>query len=385
MKIVVLGKYNFKKQKGGIEKYVKELVKDLKEKNELLVLFSSTSKHYKIEKNGNVTFVEISKLFEILEAPFTKPFFGYLNYFKPEVIWMHIPNPFWEIYLLFYFLLHKKECCLIATYHADAPHYTLFSLFADILRHFFLLPLLSFFDGIIATTKEYATCSIPLKLFFKKVLFYPIKIDESSLTKYEKPKFKIKKPFILFIGRLFKYKGLEYLLEAFSKIERKGKKVNLVIAGSGPLRKRLEILTEKLNLKNVKFFGRVSDKEKNYLLKNCELFVLPSINRGEAFGISMVEAMYFSKPIISTRIKGSGVTFVNKHMQTGIVVEPKNSEELAKAILLLLNNKKLREKLGKNARKRAFQFFIKTEKEKYFLKILKETIKVKCKFLKKNF
>lgn len=374
MKILILGKYDPFSSRGGIEKYLKDQISELSKDNEVVAIVSSKDRcGYEKLVSNNLKIIVLPKLLEILEAPLTKSFYKYLIRERPEIVWMHIPNPFWEIYLLLYLLTKNKHFKLVSTYHADAPHYTILSKVADFIRMFWLFPLLNKHDLIISTSNEYAINSPVLKHFLKKIFILPIKIDECELkVKPKKPNLKLEKnqKLILFVGRLHEYKGVEYLLRAFVRVLERVSDAKLVIAGDGPLKGKLVRLSHELGLKDkVYFLGSVTNEEKIWLLKHSSIFVLPSINKGEGFGISMVEAMYFGKPVVSTKIKGSGVIFVNKHGYSGIVVEPKNVEKLADAIIKLLMDEKLRNKLGKNARKRAL-LFIKKQNERYFQKIL---------------
>jgi Glycosyltransferase len=93
-------------------------------------------------------------------------------------------------------------------------------------------------------------------------------------------------------------------------------------------------------------------------IKNCDLFILPSISRNEAFGLVLVEALYFGKPLVTTDVKGSGMNYVNRHNETGLVVPPKNPEALAKAINKILSDETLYIKFSENAKNRFKEFDI---------------------------
>jgi rhamnosyl/mannosyltransferase len=184
----------------------------------------------------------------------------------------------------------------------------------------------------------------------------PLGVDE-KMFKPIKVK-KLKKKVLLFVGRLFPYKGLEYLLGAIKIISDKRRDFILFIVGEGKLRKKLEKMLRDLKIKNlVKFTGALPDEELIKYYNLCDIFILPSIHKSEAFGISQLEAMACGKPVISTNLNDSAVPWVNQHMKTGLIVEPKNSEALANAILFLLENKGIREEFGQNARKRIIKFF----------------------------
>lgn len=357
--ICFIGKYSFLTHKGGIETFSKHLLKNLNVR--IFAVFFDEKKE--IIRRKNMTILHITQLFNFLGAPFN--LLPFKSFMKHSLIHLNVPNPLIELQLLLYFLIRGKKQKLLITYHAEAPHYTPFHWFFDFLRMFWFLPLLIIADKIVATTNEYVRGSFILRKFKKKIEVIHLGLDFKKFRKCSKiktirKKLNIKKgeKIILFVGRLFPYKGLEYLLQAFEIVSRVDKKTKLIIVGKGRLKAKLIKIARNLKIdKKVIFTGEILEREKNTLYKLSDIFVLPSINKGEAFGLSMVEAMYFGKPVISTNIKGSGVNFVNLNRVTGLVVEPKNSKALAEAILKLLRDKNLRKKLGRNARERAVKLF----------------------------
>lgn len=119
---------------------------------------------------------------------------------------------------------------------------------------------------------------------------------------------------VLSIGRLVEYKGFEYLIEDEKYLDNE---FLILIAGGGPLFKRLKRKVENLNLQDkVMLLRRVDDITQ--LLKRCDVFCLPSVLRTEAFGLVLVEALYFGKPLVTTDVKGSGMSYVNKYGATGL-------------------------------------------------------------------
>jgi len=175
---------------------------------------------------------------------------------------------------------------------------------------------------------------------------------------------------LLFVGRLVKYKGVEYLINAFKEIEKEKNKNNgvvLLIIGDGPLKRDLENLA--CNDENIKFLGKVENLSPYYAL--CDIFVLPSITRQEAFGIVLVEAMSFAKPCITTNIE-SGMKYVVGYGKAGILVKEKSVEDLKNAIESLIVDENLRKEIGKKARKRVLEKFSdKIVLEKFEKEILK--------------
>ena len=158
---------------------------------------------------------------------------------------------------------------------------------------------------------------------------------------------------VLFIGRFRYYKGLYILLEAMKSVPG-----NLLLIGIGPMEKELKeqvAMDDDLRGK-VFFLGELSDEDVVIHLQACDVFVLPSIFRSEAFGIVLLEAMACGKPIVSTEL-GTGTSFVNQHRETGLVVPPKDAKALAEAISYLLANPEIMERLGKAAKERAEKYF----------------------------
>lgn len=157
-------------------------------------------------------------------------------------------------------------------------------------------------------------------------------------TKDYKPS-KKEQDYILYLGRISIYqKGIDRLVKAFSEIKTNTK---LIIAGYGT-KKDIKELKELLKNKNIEFIGKVTGKKKTDLLSNCKFICMPS--RYESWGTVAIEAAASQKPVIGTKITGLKDSIKNN--QTGILIHPKNLKE---AITELLKNKKLREKLGKNA------------------------------------
>jgi glycosyltransferase involved in cell wall biosynthesis len=160
-----------------------------------------------------------------------------------------------------------------------------------------------------------------------------------------------RRPMFLSLGVLRYYKGLHVLMEALPGIN-----ADFVIAGSGPEMERLRELARQHNATNVIFAGQVSDEEKNSLLAACRALVLPSQLRSEAFGMVLVEASMFGKPMICCEI-GSGTSYVNEHGVTGLVVPPESPRELSRAIRELLTDAPRAQNMGREARARYERLF----------------------------
>jgi glycosyltransferase involved in cell wall biosynthesis len=214
-------------------------------------------------------------------------------------------------------------------------------------------------DVIVANCPSYVETSPILSSpeIRHKVRVIPLGIDESSYPKqgdnniFQKIGIQSSDSYFLFLGVLRYYKGLQYLVSASKNLNSK-----IVIAGSGPERNALEKQIHLEGIKNIIFAGQVTDAEKVSLLRNCKALILPSHLRSEAYGMVLVEASMFSKPMITCEI-GTGTSFVNIHNETGLVVSPQSSNELQAAIDLINSDSSLANEFGVNARKRYDKLF----------------------------
>ncbi|MFC4768601.1 glycosyltransferase family 4 protein [Effusibacillus consociatus] len=153
-------------------------------------------------------------------------------------------------------------------------------------------------------------------------------------------------------ARLVPYKGQRYLLEALAELIKVRDDFVCRFAGGGQQRAELEQITQQLNLQNhVQFLGNRNDIL--YLLKQADLFVLPSLV--ENHSLAVMEAQLLELPVITTRVGGN--TELVTHLHTGILVEPRNSQELYQAILMLMNDPDLRNKLCINSKKWARKYW----------------------------
>ena len=155
-------------------------------------------------------------------------------------------------------------------------------------------------------------------------------------------------PYILTVCSLYRYKGVSTLIKAFKKVSMEYPGLTLLIAGDGDQRELLERFSERVGLKDkVIFLGAANRCEVIRLFKGCEFFVLPSWI--EPFGIVNLEAMAGGKAIIASCV--DGIEEVVKNDFNGILVEPRNSNALKEAMMKLLDDKELRDRLGRNGRK----------------------------------
>src|SRR5665647_2452395 len=153
---------------------------------------------------------------------------------------------------------------------------------------------------------------------------------------------------VLFVGSLIPRKGLPFLVEAAKKVVKDRADTKFLIVGDGPLRNQLSDSLKTANLSgNFKFFGNLKDDVLPAIYNCADLFVLPSIQEGQ--GIVLLEAQASGKPLVAFDV--GGVNEAVQNQETGLLVEGGNIEALADALLKLLTDKTLMEKMGSNGRK----------------------------------
>lgn len=155
-----------------------------------------------------------------------------------------------------------------------------------------------------------------------------------------------KDKYLLYMGRLSFLKGVDYLIEAFKKVQKKYPSLKLVIAGSGDFEPYLRKLSS--HIKSIIFLGFVkSIRLKKILYEGSLAVVLPSA----VFEISpmvIIEAMSYGKPVIATDVGGN--RYLIKHGDNGFLSIPRDSENLAHFIHLICRNKALRKTMGLRGR-----------------------------------
>ncbi|MEA3454953.1 MAG: glycosyltransferase [Campylobacterota bacterium] len=215
-------------------------------------------------------------------------------------------------------------------------------------------------DSIIAASEAYATHSPYLKPYLDKTEIVPIGISDDSFHTDDKKVEQIKekyagKKIILAFGRLVTYKGFEYLAEAARYLSDD---YVILIGGGGSEEKTISELIGRHQLENsVHLLGHVDESDKYNYYKAASIFCLPSVTKAEAYGIVLLEAMAFGKPIVSSKIEESGMIWVNQDNYTGLQVPPRSPKKLAEAIEVIGNNPELYLKFSNNCIERYESLF----------------------------
>ncbi|MBI2522163.1 MAG: glycosyltransferase [Bdellovibrio sp.] len=251
---------------------------------------------------------------------------------EADLIHIHCPNPLAELS----FLMAPKHCPVVVTSHSETIRQKWLLPFYYPLQKMFLREV----DRIIVPTINHIRYGSGLKYMQDKCTLIPFGLDPTCMEKncisnvMSKELLNKYGPYAFFLGRLASYKGLDFLIEAMRDVNH-----NLIIAGDGPERSRLEALVAQYQLQDkVHFFGNITNQELfRALYHSCQMVVLPSVTPAENFGMIQLEAMCASKPVITTDLK-SGVPVVGEPGRTNLIVPPRNPELLSEALNYLFDN-----------------------------------------------
>jgi len=290
-----------------------------------------------------------------------KPLFKYGNAaFVPALGWMlkdfeiiHLHYPFFggaEAVWLYQRRFKKKKIKIVLHYHMDVVGEGIFRLIFKI-HNFLILPrIVKMADKVIFTSMDYGRHSNLAKKIEQRadkflevpngvdsLIFSPQAKDPDLLKKHEiAPEEKV----VLFVGGLDKahyFKGIEYLIEAMSRLRLAEYNWKLIIVGEGELKKDYSDLAAqlKMHLRTI-FTGYVPNEDLPKYYNLADVVVLPSVDKSEAFGLTLIEAMSCAKPVVASNLVG--VRSVITEKMDGLLVEPKNADDLASKINYLLSD-----------------------------------------------
>tara|TARA_A100001015_G_C15037748_1_gene737428 strand:- start:1627 stop:2715 length:1089 start_codon:yes stop_codon:yes gene_type:complete len=327
---------------GGVESHVQSVSEGLNASNELEVICCNTEKKTVVETINNVKVTRYKSWGRLFSLPISFSFIFSFHKHSADILHFHLPNPL----AVMAYLLNPPKGKVVITWHSD--------IIKQKIILFFYTPFLKLFlkkaDRIITTSPNLAVNSKFLSKFQQKIAIVPLALDPSKYppTPLANPLPK----FALFVGRFIYYKGVLELIEAVKQTD-----ITLVMIGEGPLEATIRKNgTELINEGRLKIYPFQNRTKLNAFFNACEFFILPSIHPSEAFGIVQLEAMVYEKALISTNLP-TGVPWVNKDNETGVVVEPGNIQMLSDAISKLWHHPNLRTQYGKNAHTRFMTYF----------------------------
>jgi rhamnosyl/mannosyltransferase len=327
--------------RGGIEDHLADLTRAQARQPgiEPIVLCANRLPITRQENVGGVRVIRAAS-FGRYFTPFCPTWPHWLHQLLPDIVHLHLPCPLgeWTVWLA-----GCSSSRLIVSLHNDYVRPQL----ALKLHRPIHCAVLRRADAIIVGAPDYARTSPVLADLRARVRIVPYGLD---LNHYAPGPTTVKTIDVLSAGRLCYYKGIEVLLEAAPTVAGR-----IRIVGQGPWRRRLQIRAHSHGLsERVSFEGAVSEVSLIEAMRASRLFVFPSTERSEAFGLAQLKAMACGLPVVSSDLPG--VSWLNRHEETGLIVPIRDSRKLAEAINRLLTDEPLREQLARGAWLRAQQF-----------------------------
>ncbi len=351
MKIAQVTPY-FYPHVGGVESHVLTLSERLVKNGHHVTVYTSCFENLK-EKDifNGIKIVRTKQIASIFATPITPKIKKAISSENHDVIHAHTPPPLTAYYAAK--AAKRSKIPFVVTYHCDLELPKFIGKVATaIYQRTFSRYTFKRADRIIVHTKTYGATSRTLWKFDETVIpsaVNPNRFNKDlDFTEIEKRHGLSGKKVVLFVGRLVGHKGIDYLIDSATITP---KDVRYVIVGKGPYMDKLKKRVKEKKVEHkVIFTGRVPFEDIPKYFAACDVFVLPSISRLEAFGLVILEAMASSKPVIVSNIPG--VTEVVMEGQQGLHVIPMNAQDLAEKINILLSNKQMQVRMGEAGRRK---------------------------------
>lgn len=359
LRVLHIGKY-FPPFRGGMETYLRDLMLSTTAlgvrstalvHNHVRCFRASTSQLESQE--GQLTVMRAARWMNLSFAPVSPGFPFALRQMikleKPDVLHFHLPNAsaFWAL-----ILPRARRLPWVIHWHSDVPDTMLAS-------NPWLKPLASLYRAleeamlrsatrIIATSPPYFRTSRFLSMFTKKCVVIPLGIplydDGRMMSSSDTPDSDLNSQLkVLAVGRLSYYKGFDVLLDAISRTPN----VQLQLVGDGNFEDELKRHAVALSISSrVSFRGSLSDEDLEAAWAWSDCFCLPSVERTEAFGIVLLEAMARGKACIVSDVPGSGMGWLVEEGVTGLKVEPANAQAMSDSLHAAQNDREALERMG---------------------------------------
>ena len=354
LRILHLGKF-LPPHAGGIERFLAELMPALRRENvrSAALVHASRSGQALCRRQHDALVVSAPVTASLAFTPISPSWpcrlQRLIKRLHPDLLHLHLPNPsaFWAMALP-----GARRLPWIVHWHADVPVdaadwrlrllYRFYKpLESSLLRRAAL---------IVATSQAYARSSRALQPFLDKTVVVPLGLSDQQRAAPlpvlwpARPSMKL-----LFVGRFSYYKGLDVLLRALVGTEG----IDLLLVGQGDQQLRLQQLIAELRLgAQVRFAGALDDHALAGAYAAADVLCLPSIERSEAFGMVLLEAMRTGIATIATSVPGSGMAEVLAGGEVGRLVEAGDADQLRQVLIELRDNPALRLQLAEAGHQR---------------------------------
>jgi glycosyltransferase involved in cell wall biosynthesis len=340
LKVLHVAKY-YPPVPGGMERIVETLCRVTRGQLDSRVLAFDRGRSTKNDVVDGVQVTRVGTLGQAGSVPIAPNFASHLNRTDADVMIVHEPNP-WALLSL---ILAPPRIPFGIWFHSDVvrPHLQYRLFYAPIAR-----PAYDRARRFVVSSPALAAMSPAVSRYSDKTAVIPFGIDPvpwstDPLTRQRADALRVavNKPIVLFVGRLVAYKGVDVLIKAASPLN-----IHVVVAGDGPMRGSwMAEASQRKDRATIEFPGAPPDADVKAWMHAADVLVLPSITRAEAFGVVQLEAMASGTPVISTNVP-SGVPWVNRDGETGLVVPPGDVFALRRAIETLIADAPLRCRLG---------------------------------------
>lgn len=330
---------------GGIERVIQDISENLNDRYDIEVLVCQPKGKTSDEVINGVKVRRSGSIGTYFSMPVSLPFLFHFKKLseKADIVHFHLPFPLADLACI----LSGYRGKVVISWHSDiVKQKKLMTLYKPLMNAF-----LKRADCILVATEGHIKGSSYLRPYAEKCRIIPYGIDISIYEEAEKYPFLTEKlnnknnKKLMFTGRLVYYKGIDVLIRAMKYTTD----CELFIAGDGVLH---DLLVQEANAggisDRVHFLGVLSDEDLRASFNDCDIFILPSVENSEAFGIVQMEAMVYGKPVINTSLP-TGVPYVSPDKVSGLTVKPKDEKALAEAVELLVHNDELREQYGREA------------------------------------
>ena len=359
MRILHIGKY-YPPYAGGMEVFLRDLLKALKKEGldtAGLVHHHLSGRSSLKEEMEGVRIFRASSLGQILYAPISLSFplvlKKVIRSFRPQLLHLHFPNPsaFWNLAVS-----EARSVPWVIQWQSDVVPSAIDPRLQPAYRCYRPLEqrMLKRARKILVASKPYLSHSIPLKPWTSKCAVVPLGVDPERLPWPEADALQQAERSwqpgclrVLAVGRLTYYKGFDVLIRAAGRTHG----VAVQIVGDGNLRAHLQRAIRRKGFKRrVLLRGGLSNEALQALFATCDVFCLPSLERTEAFGVVLLEAMRYGKPIIVSDIPGSGPGWVVNEGNCGWLIPPGDVDALTRKMENLAANPGLCCELGRKGR-----------------------------------
>ncbi len=290
-----------------------------------------------------------------LSLPVSPAYVHALRHERADTLLVHEPTLLAAVSLMADRTSKDRFGRIVVWWHSDIVRQRLLApAYRPVLEH-----LLDLADSIVVATPHHLDSSLMLNRYRDKATVIPYGIDP---TRYEWSVERIRRvhavrqrfrgvPLIVYAGRLARYKGMPELAKAMDLLPTG----HLVVIGDGACRAAIES-SPAFAAGRVTILPHLAAEEFVDMLWAADVFVLPSTQNSEAFGIVQIEAMACATPVVTFDLP-TGVTWVNRNNETGLVARLGDVTSLASCIGRLLDDPELRDRLGQHARRRALDTF----------------------------